>query len=432
MPLRKPAYWCALALTTALLSTTVPTAAHAAPPPVNGNQLVDISAVPGVASIDNEVVSPPDVSADGRYVVFSSDSTDLLPGAPIYDQPQIYLRDTVANTTKLISAAGGVPGNHWSHSPQISDDGMVVAYLSNSTNLAPGKSNRADQLFVWSAYTGMTGLVSTSWLTGGEIDRRVASFDLADSGTAMVYESDATDVLGGDPYAVPKARLYKVSYGETTLVARDASQSAVAPSVSRDGRYVAFYSNDAHTAVDPGGFGQAYVMDTERGLAQMVSADAAGIHAADSDVSTPVISGDGRIVAFSTAADNIVPGTPLGHHVFARDLSSGRIAIESRDRAGSPMSASNPSLSSNGNAIAYESGKQVLVRSRISGATDLISIGTAGTAGNAWSEDPVLSADGRFVVWRTGANNLTTDRYPTGWDAPRYTMLRNLGTTYTG
>ncbi|MFB2582903.1 hypothetical protein ACEXQD_16775 [Herbiconiux sp. P15] len=414
-------------------------AVHAAPPPSGTTQLVDVSATPGVASTDNERSDfQPSVSADGRYVVFSSRSQDIVSPRPAErdDFEQIYLRDTVSNTTRVISAAGGVVGDHQSLHPKISDDGSVVMYLTAATNIVPGVLPTRPQVVAWSLSTGLTRLVSAGWESPTQpVNDRITSFDLSGNGSTIVYATAATDVLPGDPYVVPRTRVYKVdAAGETTHVAYDPVLSADKPSVSDDGRFVAFVSRDAHTAIGTAGVQQVYVRDTALSTTDLISADSALTRSSDADAGEPTISGDGRSVAFSGSATNLVPEFAHGSYIYVRDRGAGRIAIESRNSAGGLVQATNPTLSSNGVAIAYSSGGQVHVRSRATGATGILSVSRSVDPGNGPSFSPMVSADGRYVVWSTSATNLTPDRYPRSvvFGSSGHTMIRNIGTSYAG
>ncbi|MEG4046499.1 calcium-binding protein, partial [Microcoleus sp. Pol17C2] len=90
----------------------------------------------------------PSISADGRFVAFSSDAINLVPGDTNYDEA-IFVRDTLAKTTTLVSVSGaGDRGNRYSLSPSISADGRFVAFYSDATNLVPGDTNNSGDIFV--------------------------------------------------------------------------------------------------------------------------------------------------------------------------------------------------------------------------------------------------------------------------------------------
>ncbi|WP_291045754.1 hypothetical protein [Herbiconiux sp.] len=421
---------CALVL--ALAAVTVPAAAHAAPPPPGTNYLIDVSYVPGVAGTSNEFEGAAAVSGDGRFVAFSYSGQDLLgpfdSGMPASER--VFLRDTVASTTKQISPK-------WTNittSPVISDDGMLVAYASYYTE-TDGFADQ--QVVVWNAITGTSTNVSTRWNDSSEgVDENVTSFDISGSGNAIVYSTSASDAMPGDPYAVPRSRTYKVdSSGTTTLIGYDPVLSSHSPSISADGRFVAFLSSDQHTAAPTGGVDQAYVYDTARGTTELISVDASGTRGADAAVTRVDVSGDGRIVVFDSLAANLHgSATGGGSHVYARDRTTSVTTLESRLPGGAATPGTNGTVSRNGIAVAYSSrsDSQVYVRSRITGAVGLVSQTPSGGRGFERSGSSTLSADGQTVVWVTPGTDFTTDSYP----ASRYhrgihTVARNIGAEYS-
>ncbi|MEN6402818.1 MAG: calcium-binding protein, partial [Armatimonadia bacterium] len=113
----------------------------------------------------NDDSSEPSISADGRYVAFTSLSTNLV-NADTAVPGQVYVRDLVGHTTTRVSvSSAGVAGNGWSHVPSISPDGRYVAFQSEATNLVPGDTNGKWDIFVHDRSTGITSRVSVS--TGG-------------------------------------------------------------------------------------------------------------------------------------------------------------------------------------------------------------------------------------------------------------------------
>lgn len=417
-------------------------AASAAPPPVGVTQLVSTSTTAGHAAAGNAFPETVDVSADGRFVVFASHATGLVSGVSAAEATlgQIYLRDTVSNSTVLVSGSAGAAGDGYSYDPVISDDGSQVAYISASSNLAAGTTLGSSQALLWSRATGTTVLASPGWqLPVHGVDFPVVSLALSGSGNTLVFETMATDVLPGDPYVVPRPRLYtRTADGEIELVAYDPVLGASAPSVSDDGRFVAFTSRDDHTRLAGAGVQQVYVRDTARGTTRLVSTDAASTAPGDRDSGAPSISGDGWSVAFDSAATGLLPATaPAGRQVYLRDLRTSSVTLQSRPGAGAPASEGRrPQLSTDGARLVYEQwvsnpdgfDVQVVSRDVTAGASTVVSQNLRGLAGSGQSLSPRLAADGRFAAWTTEATDLTPDTYPA---APRHTswqaVLRGLG-----
>jgi Tol biopolymer transport system component len=203
------------------------------------------------------VSNAPTMSADGRFVAFVSLATNLLaPGAAVPAGQQIYVRDRQTGLTSLVSVDNfGVPnpGNGVSSAPSISADGRYVAFVSQATNLlAPGAGVPAgQQIYVRDRQTGLTSLVS--------VDNNV----VPNPGTGVSSQ----------------------------------------PTISADGRFVAFTSIAPNLAPIPGASGsQIFLRDTQTNTTTLVSQDASS-NAGNGASSAASINGNGGFVAFSSAAD---------------------------------------------------------------------------------------------------------------------------------
>ena len=167
-------------LTIALIAnTTVP--AHAAGAP--GNR-------PSYA---------PDISANGRYVVFASDATNLVAG-DTNGKRDIFLRDTVARTTRLVTKATAGKANGNSFQPKVSDSGRYVAFLSDATNLVPGDTNNATDVFRADLTTGKIVRVSVA-ASGAQANKATAGIAMNATGSSIAFASDATNLVPGDTNA---------------------------------------------------------------------------------------------------------------------------------------------------------------------------------------------------------------------------------------
>jgi Tol biopolymer transport system component len=192
------------------------------------------------------------------------------------------------------------------------------------------------------------------------------------------------------------------------------------PSISFDGRWIAFastgadlVSGDANAAYD------IFVRDMQAGTTTRASLDSTGTEGND-DSLDPSISSDGRFVAFSSVATNLVPGDVNGHaDVFVHDLQTGDTVLASVDSNGVQADADclNPSLSADGrfvsfhsvatNLVAGDTNNQddVFVRDLLLGTTERVSVGVGGE-GNGLSGKAAISADGRFVSFYSFASDL--------------------------
>ena len=95
----------------------------------------------------------PSISADGRFVAFSSGASNLVPG-DTNNTGDIFVRDRLTNTTTLVSVdSAGNQANSDSDNPSISADGRFVAFYSDASNIVPGDTNNRDDIFVWDTLT---------------------------------------------------------------------------------------------------------------------------------------------------------------------------------------------------------------------------------------------------------------------------------------
>ena len=186
------------------------------------------SAAPAVG---NKASYSPDVSSNGRFIVFASDATNLVTG-DTNGKRDIFIRDTVTRKTKLVSKAGAKLANFNSFQPVVSDDGRFVAYLSDATNLVPNDTNGVTDAFRTDLTTGATVRVSVS-TTGVQANGVTDGIEMSANGSAIAFSSTATNLAstGGssrnvflrDQVSVPTTRL--VGPGDW-------------PSVSPNGKFV--------------------------------------------------------------------------------------------------------------------------------------------------------------------------------------------------
>jgi hypothetical protein len=192
-------------------------------------------------------------------------------------------------------------------------------------------------------------------------------------------------------------------------------------SISADGRYVAFYSFASNlVAGDTNGTPDIFVKDTQTGAITRVSVEGAGAQA-NSYSYNPSISADGRYVAFYSEANNLVSGdTNNATDIFVKDTQTGAITRVSVDGGGAQANnySFNPSISADGRYVAFYSGasnlvagdtngtSDIFVKDTLTGAIQRVSTGALGTQANSGSYEPSISADGRYVAFRSDTSNL--------------------------
>jgi Tol biopolymer transport system component len=304
------------------------------------------------------------VSADGRYVVFATLADDLVPG-DTNGLGDVFVRDRWSGTTERASVdSAGAQADSESYAPTISADGRWVAFGSVATNLVAGDTNGRPDCFVHDRLTGVTERVSVdSAGAEGDDSAGYAAPSISDDGRFVAFESWADNLVPGDTNGTQDIFVHDRQTGATVRVSvdpagNDANSSSNDPSISADGRYVAFTSlasNLVAADVYPGN--DVFVRDLASGTTVLVSVDSNGIQG-NSDSLLPSITPDGRFVVFESMASNLDPvDTNVAFDVFVRDLAAGTTAIVSVDSLGVPGGSDSvyPSISADGRYVAFES-----------------------------------------------------------------------------
>lgn len=199
------------------------------------------------ARAGNGVSDMPDVTVNGRYVVFQSTSTNLVPG-DTNGRTDIFIRDTGLNKTRLVSKGfNGQPANGHSSDPVVSDDGKIVVFTSAATNLVPGDTNKKTDVFRTDLTTGKTTRVSTSQAGvqgNGDSKRGRISSD----GRTVAFISNARNLVPGDTNNVQDVFLRSYASGafkrvSTTPNGTQLTVPSYSPSVSFDGKYIGWVSD---------------------------------------------------------------------------------------------------------------------------------------------------------------------------------------------
>jgi archaellum component FlaF (FlaF/FlaG flagellin family) len=273
----------------------------------------------------NNYSSDPAVSNDGCYVVFSSWASNLVPDDSNLSQ-DIFIHDCQTGATERVSIASDVTqANSSSFRPAITADGRYVAFESNASNLVSGDTNGRTDVFVHDRQTGKTTLVSVaSDGTQGNSDSGTPA--LSTDGRYVIFRSWATNLVPNDTNNMGDVFVHDRQTGKTTLVsvASDGTQAnrhSYSRSITFDGRYVVFYS-DADNLVpgDTNGSDDIFVHDRLTGMTERVSVAPGGSQTND-DSNHPTISANGRFVTFTSYASNLAPGDTNGSaDIFVKDL----------------------------------------------------------------------------------------------------------------
>jgi hypothetical protein len=369
--------------------------------------------------------SNPSISADGRYVVYHSNANDLVTGDANGTLSDIFLYDTVNDTTTLISRdTSGGGADSYSYNATISGDGRYVVYYSYATDLVAGDTNGKYDIFLYDTVNDTTTLVSKD-TSGGSADNGSYNPTVSVDGRYVVYESDASDLVAGDANgAIRDILLYDRVNDTTTLVSKDASggsanSSSFTPSISADGRYVVYYSFANNlVAGDTNATGDIFLYDTVNDTTTLISKDTSG-GGTDGSSSNPSISGDGRYVVYSSSATDLVGVDANGttQDIFVYDIQAGTTELVTVDTGGGGTDDRSryPSISGDGSVIFFRST-----------ASDLVSNDTNGARDVFLADNPLFAPPGPS----NGADTLSGDGNDNSVDFDSTTL--NNGDSYDG
>ncbi|SDY85810.1 WD40-like Beta Propeller Repeat [Herbiconiux ginsengi] len=403
--------------------------AIAALPRAGETQILSVSSTGAAGDADS---SDPAISADGRFVAFSSKASDLT-GAGGFVR-QLYVRDLASGVTTLVSAGGSGPGNGDSTKPSISDDGSVVAYISAATNIVGVARTGTPQAFVWTRATGVTTVASFSdaLVTANAAITQIA---LSGNGQAVAFTTTADNLTSDNTYGVRQiyernlvTRTTALVSVDTTLTPAGSPTGANDPAISSDGSLIAFASADALSGRPGNGYTQIFRREmSSRSSTELVTVNASGLAAARFSSTSPTISHDGNVIAFFSNAYDLTNQPSSGNGIYWRDMREEGTRLASPNAADGKAARGNfwlPSISADGTSIAFRSNSpdltregrgyglvtQVYERDLTAGITSLVSRPTVGAdAGNLDSLLPSISGDGSLVAFDSYATNLVPD-----------------------
>ena len=368
--------------------------------------------------------SNPSLSADGRYVVFQSDSSTLVADDTNIDS-DIFVYDTQTNNIRRVSVdSNGNQADSNSYHPSISADGRYVAFASNASNLVAGDTNNTTDIFVYDTQTSNIRRISVN-SNGDPSNHSSFNPSLSADGRFVAFQSYANNLVAGDTnhrndifvYDTQTSNIRRVSVSSN---GDQSDRSSFNPSISADGRYIAFESDaDNLVAGDTNGVSDVFVYDTQTSNIRRVSVNANGDQS-NSDSFGASISADGRYIAFESDASNLVVGdTNDTTDIFVYDTQTGNIRRVSVDSNGEQSNdySSHISISADGNYVAFESRATNLVESDTNNLSDIFvstSLPTISVSSSAVSEDNHGLATATFTATLSHASsNYTTVSYET-------------------
>ena len=377
----------------------------------------------------NGICSFASISADGRFVAFQSRADNLVAGDTNLDY-DIFVRDRLTDVTERVSVdSAGAQGDKASREPAISADGRFVAFSSDADNLVAGDTNSMPDVFVHDRSTGTTECVSVD--SSGTLGDLYSEFpSISPDGRYVVFNSYADNLVPGDVNQSFDVFLHDRQTGITEILSVDPSGApgdfggGGSTWISADGRYVSFGSNSTNlVSGDTNGKADVFVRDRTAGTTERVSVDSSGMEGNDHSLPGS-ISADGRFVAFGSVASNLVAGdSNAKEDSFVHDRQTGtttRISVDSSGTEGNGDTLF-ASISADGMRVAFESdannlvlhdtnaSTDIFVHDLGSGTTERVSVRSSGVQANDRSVGPQISADGRSVVFLSNATNLVAN-----------------------
>ena len=299
----------------------------------------------------------PDITADGRFVAFTAVAA-LVP-RDTNGTADVYVRDMATGGIDLVSVnSQGVQGNDFSYVPSISDNGRWVAFGSGATNLAPGGNEGFSQgIYLRDRKRGTTTRITTLQSTPFP--------ELAADAPALAFVSEQPVVPGGGPFDVYLADLRTGTFELVSEIA-GSSPAAGAHSIDASGEHVAFTA---------GNFPETHVYLWSRRTRATEQVDVSSSGESANDFSTfSSIDAKGRRVAYFSIAANLVPGdTNNTFDIFVRDRRRGTTERASVSTAGeqADMGSDSPALSPDGRLVAFSSSATNLVPGDTNGLGDV-------------------------------------------------------------
>jgi Tol biopolymer transport system component len=416
-----------LAISLLVLAGLAGTAAAATPT----TSLVSLSST---AVKNNGFTAQPAVNPTGRYVVFASEATNLVspPPSPLAN---LYLRDRDRGTTTLVAPTGSCCG-----SPEISADGRWVVFVSSAAAL-PG-ANGASAVYLWDRETGISRRLSNN--TGsGQTYEGIHEVDISDDGSRVVYSAYDNDAGGRDDVflvQLPGGSVRRL--GEPSPGVGPTADTG-GPAISGDGQWVVYQTLEKLEPADTNGFYDVYRENVATGAKKRVSVTSDGglgsSHSTNATVNT-----DGCVVAFISTATNMAPGaTEGGTHTFVRDLCQNTTEVVSIGNDGKAGTSSGvPQISGDGCVISFTTGAAILsptptsraigVRDRCAGVTSRADLSSAGGPGDGTvgvGGFSMAGAQGRYIAFASTSTNLTTNDGDATQDIFLRDRANNVGPT---
>jgi Tol biopolymer transport system component len=362
------------------------------------------------------------VSGDGRVVAFVSEATNLVAGTPKH-LSDVFVRVGTGPVHLLSVAFGGAQPDGISTQPVVSANGRYVAFTSRADDLVPGDDNANSDVFVVDLIAGTLKRVSVS-SAGRQANGDSYNPSISADGRLVTFTSSASNLVSGDHNHVPDVFLHDMLTGRTVRVSvstggREQNASVNLPflevsAISGNGRYVVFDSNASNLVRGAGGHANVFRHDLITGETTLVSKDSSG-HQGNNDSFYPATSNDGQVTVFESFADSLSsPWTP-NENVLAQDMTMSSMLNLDVTPDGGPRAPEldaqllqQAAISADGQVVAFVSGANNLVAGDHNGTDDVFVRVISPPTTSFVQPPPLFTVDRRPVVEFKGNNDLAT------------------------
>jgi Tol biopolymer transport system component len=373
----------------------------------------------------------PEISPDGRFIVFVATNQSAA-----CFMVQLWDTQTGTNLTVSVATDGSLPTNSISDTPAVSADGRFVVFMSNATNLTANVVSNNFHIYCRDVQAGTTQLIDVDTNGVGSANPLAAVPVMSSNGQDIAFECRGGGLANGDLNGMFNVYLRDLNSQTTELVSPLTTSlilrtgdglSFLSPSaMSDDGRKIAFTSlSDDLVPNDSNSNRDVFVYDTQAGTNMLVSIGMDGNSAAGLS-SSPVMSANARFVLFTSTATNLVANNTNGAaDIYLRDLEAGTTALVNVNSDGSRLGTNGASA-----PVISQDGRYVVILNKTNSSQtypgiywrDVVAEQTIRlTNSSSASRAPSMSADGQRVLWFNSSSRLYV------WDAPsRSNIVSNL------
>ncbi len=392
---------------------------------VSNAQVINVSNDGDLANADGGF--PGAISADGRLVAFQSAATNLVasPESKWTGPARPYLRDIENQQTSIIAPQDS-PIDGSAQLLKISADGRFVAFSSDSDNVVSGDANGLPDVFVYELVTGNTTMVSIT-SDGAQANKASFIFDISGDGRYVLFVSDADNLVSGDTNDKRDLFIHDREAQQTTRasLATDGGQldghsgiTGITSSnqMSADGRYIIFQSSSTNADLSQDSIGGYYLRDREANTTKLIdSVICNSIWLEGCTAHFAALSADGKYLAYNAYYEHYYAdqGEPNGRGWYLYDVENDSHSLIAEGMLG------DLSISADGRYVAYScmycSGlspgdpnfyQNVYVYDRVTQQLELVSKSYDGAEANGNSMFPAISADGSTILFLSWAKNI--------------------------